>query len=492
MADHRRPDLAAYPELAAAATTGPHRLRRHSPVDGLDRRKLGLAEVLGQSVSATAPTAAMAATPAIAAVTAGRAAFWSFVVATVLALLVGTCIGQFTRRMAAAGSLYSITAKGLGPSAGLASGGALLLGYGALTAAAFTGAAAYLAALLPPGWPVTLPLVVVVTAVATVLIARGVRLSTRVVFVVEAVSIAMMLVIFVALLIRTGQFSQLGVPPFELRGVASGVLPALGAFIGFEAAAALGVEARRPFQTVPRAVVWTAYGSGVLYLFACYVQELGFATTPGGLAGQGEPVAALAVAAHLPWLSALLKVGIAMSFFACALATGTGLVRVLFSMGREGVLPRTFGSAHPKFRTPYVAIAVAMPTAGVIAVVLLVSGPSSAQVLQVLLTTAVFGYFVAYLLVCVAAPVFLRRIGELTPGPVLAAAISSLVLVAVLGFFVTSGVSGRMLLVWAGLVVVAGAWFGWLLLRRRAQVAEVGIYDETSRDDLLGASQDAR
>lgn len=491
MADHRRPELTTYRELAAAATTGRHRLRRRSPVDGLDRRKLGFAEVLGQSVSATAPTAAMAATPAIVAATAGPAALWSFLVATVVALLVGTCINQFTRRMAAAGSLYSVTAKGLSPLAALASGAALLLGYGALTAVSCVGAATYFSALLPPGWPV--PLAIVLTGVATVLLRRGVRLSARVVFVVEAVSIVLMLVIFATLLTSAGaadQFARLGVPSFSLRGVASGVLPALGAFIGFEAAAAFGVEAKRPFQTIPRAILWTAGGSGVLYLFACYVQELGYASTPGGVAGQTEPVASLAVAAHMPWLAALVKTGIAMSFFASVLATGNALVRVLFSMGREGVLPRAFGTTHPRFRTPSVAIAVALPAAGLVAAVFLLTGASPAQILQVLVATAVFGYLLAYLLVCIATPLFLRRIGELTRGPVLAAAVSALVLVLVLGFFVTSGVSAEMLLAWAAMVVLAAAWAGWLVLRRRSRLATIGIYDETSAADLLG-SQDA-
>ena len=60
-------------------------LRHRSPVHGLDRRKLGPLEVLAESVSCTAPAAAMASVPAIVAATAGAATVWSFVVATALA-----------------------------------------------------------------------------------------------------------------------------------------------------------------------------------------------------------------------------------------------------------------------------------------------------------------------------------------------------------------------------------------------------------------------
>lgn len=119
-------------------------LRRRSPVAGLDRRTLTPVQVFAQSVSAMAPSAAMAASPAIVAASAGDAVMWSFAVATVVALLVGVCIAQFTRRMAAAGSLYSLTAKGLGPLAAFVCGSALLIGYGVLAMAALIGSGIFL------------------------------------------------------------------------------------------------------------------------------------------------------------------------------------------------------------------------------------------------------------------------------------------------------------------------------------------------------------
>jgi amino acid transporter len=128
-------------------------LRHRSPVHGLDRRNLRPLEVLAQSVSTAAPAAGMATVPAIVATTAGTATVWSFVLATAVALAVGACIATFTRRMAAAGSLYSLTAKGLGPGAAFACGAALLAGYAVLLMAALAGAALYTDALLTRlGW----------------------------------------------------------------------------------------------------------------------------------------------------------------------------------------------------------------------------------------------------------------------------------------------------------------------------------------------------
>lgn len=463
-------------------------LRHRSPVHGLDRRNLGGPEVLAQSVSSAAPAAGMATIPAIVAATAGSATVWSIVLATVLALLVATCVGRFTTRMAAAGSLYTLTAKGLGPGAAFACGAAMLAGYAVLVMAALTGAATYVDALVEQlGWrapPVFgAAVVVLLAAAAGALVLRGVRVSARIVLAVEAVSIVLILITFTVLL---------GSPPFPapsgtgavpgLGGVAAGVLPALGAFIGFEAATTLGVEARRPFRTVPRAVAGTAAVVGVLTIFAAYTQVTGFT---GGLAGQPEPVIALATTEGAPWLAVLLDLGIATSFLACTLATTNALVRVLFSMARDGIAPQVLGRTNRRFRTPHVAIAVALPLVGAVPAALLAAGVPRQAALSGLLSISTAGYLVGYLLVCLAAPVFLHRIGELTRTPVLITVVTVPALLLVCGAFVTSAVGGPVPVVLGALLAGAVAWYLVLRLRRPRELAGIGVYDETSSADVL-------
>jgi amino acid transporter len=464
-------------------------LRRRSPVHGLDRRNLRPLEVLAQSVSTAAPAAGMATVPAIVATTAGPATVWSFVLATAVALAVGACIATFTRRMAVAGSLYSLTAKGLGPAAAFACGAALLTGYAVLLMAALAGAALYANALLirlglaPP--PAVGAGVVVFLAMLTGgLVLRGVRVSARIVLAVEAVSIALMIVIFAVLLAGppappapTG-----AVTDWSLVGVAAGVLPALGAFIGFEAATTLGVEARRPFVSVPRAVLGTAGLVGLLILLAAHTQVVGFA---GALGGQPEPVVTLAAAHDTPWLAVLLDLGIATSFVACALATTNALVRVLFSMARDRIVPQRIGATHRRYRTPHVAIAVAVPLAGAVPAALLLAGVSGLTVLRGLLSVATAGYLVAYLLVSLAAPLFLRRIGELTLPPVVVTAVAVPVLAIVCGAFVVSALDGPVPVVLGALVLAALAWYAVLRARRPRELAGIGVYDEPSTADVL-------
>ena len=465
-------------------------VRAESPMSGLDRRNLGPLQVFAQSVAGAAPSAAMAASPAIAAANAGSGVLWSFVAALVVALLIGVCVAQFTRRMAAAGSLYSLNAKGLGPTAAFVCGWALLIGYGLLAMAALVAAGVYVQggldqAGLPSGRLVPAAVTLLLGLLVTGCVLRGVRLSAQVVLVTEVVSIGLMLTVFVLLLSRVGPQSPLTAPDRGIGGIAAGVLPALGAFIGFEAAVSFGVEARQPFRTVPRAMQWTAALCGVLYLVAAYTQTVGLRTLPGGLAGQPEPVAALAAAQHLAWLSYLLDAGIAASFFACATTVASALARLLLSMGREGILPRRLGVTHPRFRTPHVAILTTVPAAALVAAALVASGVPPTKLFTTLLNVAGFGYLIAYLMVCAAAPVFLHRIGELTRGAVTAAAIAAAALLGALVVFTLSAVDGPYRLLFAVLAAAGLAWFGWLRLRRPQQLAAIGIYDETTAADLL-------
>jgi amino acid transporter len=464
-------------------------LRLRSPVHGLERRNLGPVEVLAQSVSCAAPAAGMASVPAIVAATAGAATAWSFLVTTALVLLIAFCIGQFTRRMAVAGSLYSLTAKGLGPGAAFASGGALLIGYAVLVTAAVTGAAIYLDALLARlGLPVgTGPALAVcaaaVTLAAGALVLLGVRLSARIVLLVEAVSIALMVVVF-SVLLGGGPAPGAGTGPEPgFGGIAAGVVPALAAFIGFEAATALGVEARRPYRTVPRAVLGTAVVVAVLSLFAAYTQV-------AGSAGGGAPVPAIvaATAQGTTWLAIVLDLGIATSFFACTVATGNVLVRVLFSMARDGILPQALGRTHRRYLTPHVAILIAFPLAGAVPVALLAAGAAPGGALTLLLSVAAAGYLAAYLLVCLAAPLFLRRIGELTAAPVIATTVIVPVLVVVSGAYVVSAWGGPVPVVLGVLLAAVVGWYAWLRVRRPGQLRRIGVYDEPSLADVHGVA----
>lgn len=473
------------------------RLPRRSPVDGLRRRRLGFAEVLAQSVSALAPTAAMVVVPSLVLVEAGAATLPAVVVATALVLLIGWCLTQFGRRLAAVGGTYSYTAKGLGPVGALAGGWALLIGYAAVAMAALVGAALYGAGLfgLEPTPPVVGLLAGGLGLLAATFAVRGIRLSARVALVLEVVSVLLVVVVLAVLLAvargTPGTAAPVVDAPLRWDGLAVGVVLGVTAFMGFESAAVLGVEARRPLVTVPRAVLWTPAVAGVLVFGAAVAQVLLLRAAPLEVLAGPVPVAELADRNGLGLLRGLLDLGIAASFFACVTGSANALGRVLFTMAREEVLPRTLGRTHRRFETPHRALALVVPAVVGVPVAALALGARPLPVLVGALTVSAFGYLAAYVLACAAMPLFLHRIGELTwlplAGGLLAAAVGLAALLAAMAGAARGDGEG-MTAVFLAALSVGVAWAGWLRWRSPERLRRVGVYDQATAGSVLPGS----
>ncbi|MFD4959034.1 APC family permease [Microbacterium sp. NPDC058389] len=484
-------------ERAIARPDPVHEFGARSPLYGLDRRSVGFLDVLAQSVAAVAPAAAATTVVLLVAGISPAATVLSIVLAGVLSLLVARTIAQFARRFAAAGSTYTYTARGLGPGAGLAAGAAVLVGYGAIAMFALLGGAYYITFLLRAVWPdaggpggLAAVLAAEAAFVAVVLV-RGIRISSRIALVVEVLSVALIAVLLVVLLVRIGPVDParvLGFEEFDPAALAAGSVIAITAFVGFESASTLGVEARSPLRTVPRAIVWTVVLSGGLYVLAAVAQVAGFDALGAPLAESASPINELASAYGLGGWGVVADLGIAASFLACAIGSTTALTRVLFTMGRDGVLPAPAGSAHARFGTPIGAVALSFPVIAGVPFLLLLGGLDVRAAMHVTIAVGGAGYIVGYILVCAAAPVFLRRIGELTAGTAVAAIASAVALTgALVTFFAVDAASGSAAL-WIVLAVaaLAGVAVAVRLRRGTPSLARIGSYDEPVASQVLG------
>lgn len=463
-------------------------IRRRSPVAGLPKGRLSFIEVLGQSVAAVAPSAVMVTVPVLILPAAGRATVPVFLAITVLFLAVGYCITQFSTRMVAVSGLYSYTVKGLGPSTGVFAGWSVMIGYAGAAMASTLGAGAYLAALLHrvgmrDGPLVVALLTLIVGAVALALMIRGIKLSARISLAIEMFAVIAAGVVLTVLAVRGGSSPGSSSEVHDAPGFA--LLLATTAFVGFESATTVAREAKRPFETVTRAVRWSPLALGVLYVFAAVTQS-GHRVAVGdaapivlSLPGSDGPGSTV--------LSVLLELGITASWFACVIGSCTALSRTLFAMGREGVLPPALGKTHKRFRTPFVALLVSVPVITVVPMVYLLVVDSARLTLIGLLAVSAHGYICAYLLVCVGAPAFLRRIGEAGRLPTIVGISTAAAFVAII--------------VWAALTIDAPVWIATITyvalaaagmaifgVRRRIQpglTGEVGVFDETTADQVL-------
>jgi amino acid transporter len=456
---------------------------------GLAHDSMTQLEVLAQSVAAIAPSAVMATGPALIVLYAGQGAWISYLAAIVVVVLIGLCVAQFGRRFASSGSLYSYVARGLGPTGAFAAGWGLVIGYTCIAMIGVVGTGLYLGNFLETiGLPATstvgIIVIFVIAAVGAATFAiAGIKISTRLGLILEIISVTAVLVVLIVVLARNGiasgpsQFTLEGV---SFDGVTFGIVLAVLGFVGFESAASLGAEARNPHRAIPRAVVGSAMLVGLLYVFATYASVLGF-DGPEGLGGSAAPISDLAEQNGLGSVTWIVDLGVTASFFAVIIASINAAARVLYTMGEEDVLPAVLGRAHRTHKTPHVAIGVIAPIVGLVPIIMVATGTTPFNVYAYTGTLGTFGYMLAYLLMAVALPFFLRRRDEANP---LSTVLAAVVVAALLYVFYKNvwpvPPSPFNLFPWMflGLMVVGLAWYFSVRARNPEVLREVGMMEE--------------
>ncbi len=144
-------------------------------------------------------------------------------------------------------------------------------------------------------------------------------------------------------------------------------------FAGFETCCAMGEEIKYPHINIPRALILAPFIIfAVNALFQWYLVGIVPVDSLSAVAESSAPYAeAMMSAGILGFPLLLLAAGIAFGGdFSTMNASLAVPPRYLYTMARDGALPRVFAKLHPRFQTPYVAICVL----GVITVLLVATG----------------------------------------------------------------------------------------------------------------------
>jgi APA family basic amino acid/polyamine antiporter len=312
---------------------------------------------------------------------AGPAVIISFLIAGLAAGLAAVCYAEMASAVPVSGSTYSYAYATLGEVVAVGVAACLLLEYGVSTAAVSVGWSDYLNRLLTDtvGWSlpsalsagpfeggiVNLPAVILVALCALLLI-RGTTES--------AVANTIMVIIKLGVLVMFGAiaftaFNADNFADFAPHGV-GGVTAAAGAifftFIGLDAVSTAGDEVKDPQRTLPRALIVALFTVITVYLFVA-VAALG--TQPWQMfSDETQSEAGLAVILEnvvgSAWPAVILAAGAVISIFSVTLVTLYGQTRILFAIGRDGLLPKAFARVDPRTQTPiFTTIVVAVVVA---------------------------------------------------------------------------------------------------------------------------------
>ncbi len=325
------------------------------------RRVLGLPSLVLFGLVYMVPLTVFTTYGIVTQVSGGRLPL-AYIVTLCAMLFTARSYGLMSKAFPYAGSAYTYTQRTFGPGIGFLAGWALLLDYLFLPMINYLVIGIYLNAAFPAvaSWVFILAAIAAVTVLNIVGIVSVAR-TNLVIIAVQSIFI----VVFVSLALSSVSGTTLDLfAPFAGDGSEPGIGPvAAGAailclsFLGFDSVSTLAEETKNPAKTMPRAITVITLLAGVLFVGLSYVSYLAF---PGHNFTDVDS-AALDVMARtggqflVTFFTAAYVAGAAGS----ALASQASVARILFAMGRDGVLPRrVFGVLSERFKTPVTAVLI--------------------------------------------------------------------------------------------------------------------------------------
>ncbi|MBD9675760.1 APC family permease [Pseudomonas sp. PDM18] len=281
----------------------------------------------------------------------------AYLVASVAMLFTALSYGRMAAAFPVAGSAYTYVRKSISPKLGFLAGWAVLLDYLFLPMAIWLIGAAYLHSAFPavPQALWVLAFIGVTTAINVV----GLRLAKNINGVLMLVQF-LVLIAFVGLAIHyiTGDGSRplWTLEPFLKEGtqlplIMGGAAIACYSFLGFDAVSTLTEETHEPRKTIPRAILLITLIGGGIFIAASYFVQLAHPSVEFLNADSAAYEIARNIGGDL--FVSFFLIGLIVGQFTSGLSAQASASRLLFAMGRDGVLPRPFfGRISKRFETP--------------------------------------------------------------------------------------------------------------------------------------------
>jgi len=300
-----------------------------------------------------------------------------------------------------AGSVYTYAARSIGPEAGFIAGWAILLDYLLIPALTYVACAIALSTVVP-GVP-KFVWVVALLSFSTVINYFGIEATARMnvlMLVLQLVILALLVGVALVALSHGVSGAHLSIKPFYNPAVMSsriifGALSlAVLSFLGFDAISTFSEEAKGGSLAIGRATILSLVICAILFIAQTYLFSL-FALNrtsfpPGDATNAALYNIALTVGGH--WLVfAVAVLGVLFSGIAGAMSAQAATARLLFSMARDGKLPKLLAHVNPVRKVPEYAIFL-------VAIVTLVIGVAMVDEFELLASMVSFGALIGFLL----------------------------------------------------------------------------------------------
>ncbi|ABA76293.1 MULTISPECIES: APC family permease [Pseudomonas] len=320
------------------------------------QRTLSLGSVVLFGIAYMTPIIVLGTFGILAQSTAGMVPA-AYLAALVAMFFTAMSYGRMAAAFPVAGSAYSYVRKAISPKLGFIAGWAVLLDYLFLPMAIWLIGAAYLASAFPsiPQWIWVLAFIGITSAINII----GLKLANGINALLMLVQF-LVLIAFVGLCVHYvgGDASQplWSIKPFfngdmQMPLIMSGAAIACYSFLGFDAVSTLTEETRDPRRTIPRAIMLITLIGGLIFVGVSYFVQIAHPSFQFDSVDSAAYEIARNIGGDL--FVSIFLIGLIVGQFASGLSAQASGSRLLFAMGRDGVLPKSFfGTLHERFGTP--------------------------------------------------------------------------------------------------------------------------------------------
>jgi putrescine importer len=323
------------------------------------KRTLGLAPIVFLGLAYMSPFAVFDTFGIVSGETNGHVPA-AYILITIAILFTALSYGKMVKLFPHAGSAYTYTKKTFNPKVGFLVGWASLLDYLFLPMINALLAGIYLSASftnIPAAvWVIGLVVVITLMNIAGIKIA----VSANTLFVLFQLLVAVLFVVLTVRAVLTGEIgleSRFGISPFYSEDIQvsllfSGASILALAFLGFDAVTTLAEETINPGKTISKGIFFIALIGGLFFITVTYFMQ---SLYPDVSKLHDIEGASAEIAQNIGGIlfQSIFTSGALISVLASGLASQTSASRLLYAMGRDGVLPQKwFGYVHPKLGTP--------------------------------------------------------------------------------------------------------------------------------------------
>ncbi|XP_014224930.1 high affinity cationic amino acid transporter 1 [Trichogramma pretiosum] len=344
-------------------------------------RVLGLIDLTALGVGSTLGLGVYVLAGSVAKETAGPAVCISFLIAAIASAFAGMCYAEFASRVPKAGSAYVYSYVTVGEFIAFVIGWNLILEYVIGTASMARGVSSYIDVLtnytieraLHGAMPIRVSFLsqypdffaMGMVILLTLFLSVGVKESSMLNNIFTTINLVTISIIVVSGIIKADTNNWFidpsdipanvtnpgngGFMPFGIKGVMEGAAICFYGFVGFDAVATTGEEAKNPQRNIPLAIVFS-----LAIIFLAYFSISTVLTMMWPYYAQ-DPLAPFPhVYDQIGWPAIKWIVNIGAIFALCTSLLGAmfPLPRVLYAMASDGVIFKFLARVHPRTMTP--------------------------------------------------------------------------------------------------------------------------------------------